>query len=132
MDDTDVWSELTKPAPKPRVRQWLIDNDEAPCLSIPVFAEIRRGLEVPKAAPRRADLLRRLNGLETTYAQRILTFDADAAHVFGALMARRQGEPTLLNLQIAAQTLAADFPVATRNGKDFAWTGVALIDPWTS
>jgi toxin FitB len=128
--DTNVWSELTKPAPNPRVRQWLIDHDEALCLSVLVIAEIRRGLEMPKAAARRTDLLRWLNGLEAAYAPRILGFDADAAHLFGALMARRQGEATLLDLQIAAQAMAADMPVATRNGKDFAWTGVALTDPW--
>jgi toxin FitB len=130
--DTNVWSELTKPAPSQRVCQWLIENDEALCLSVLVIAEIRRGLEMPKAANRRTDLLRWLNGLEATYAPRILPFDADAAHLFGALLARRQGEATLLDLQIAAQAMAADMPVATRNGKDFARTGVALIDPWNA
>lgn len=128
--DTNVWSELTEPAPNPRVTRWLIDNDDRLCLSVLVIAEIRRGLEMPKAQPRRDDLLRWLNGLEAAYADRILPFDADAAHLFGALLARRQGEATLLDLQIAAQAMAADIPVATRNGKDFAWTGAALIDPW--
>lgn len=130
--DTNVWSELTKPAPDPRVRRWLIEHDHALWLSVLVIAEIRRGLEMPKARPRRECLLRWLNGLEATYGSRILTFDADAAHLFGALLARRQGEATLIDLQLAAQAMAADMPIATRNGKDFAWTGVALIDPWAS
>jgi len=130
--DTNVWSELTKPAPDPHVRQWLIENDHALWLSVLVIAEIRRGLEMPKARPRRADLLRWLNGLEATYGNRILTFDADAAHLFGALLARRQGEATLIDLQLAAQAMAADMPIVTRNGKDFAWTGAALIDPWNA
>jgi predicted nucleic acid-binding protein len=130
--DTNVWSELTKPAPDPRVCQWLIEHDHALWLSVLVIAEIRRGLEMPKARPRRADLLRWLNGLEATYNSRILKFDADAAHLFGALLARRQGEATLIDLQLAAQAMAADMPIATRNGKDFAWTGVALIDPWNA
>lgn len=130
--DTNVWSELTKPAPDPRVCQWLIEHDHALWLSVLVIAEIRHGLEMPKAAERRADLLRWLNGLEATYNARILNFDADAAHLFGALLARRQGDATLLDLQIAAQAMAADMPIATRNGKDFAWTGVELIDPWNA
>jgi hypothetical protein len=130
--DTNVWSELTKPAPDPRVRQWLIENDHALWLSVLVIAEIRRGLEMPKARARRTDLLRWLNELEATYGTRILNFDADAAHLFGALLARRQGEATLIDLQLAAQAMAADMPIATRNGKDFAWTGVALIDPWAN
>ncbi|MBX9884904.1 MAG: PIN domain-containing protein [Novosphingobium sp.] len=130
--DTNVWSELTKPAPDPRVRQWLIEHDRALWLSVLVIAEIRRGLEMPKARPRRDSLLRWLNGLEATYTSRILSFDADAAHLFGALLARRQGEASLIDLQLAAQAMAADMPIATRNGKDFAWTGAQLIDPWNA
>lgn len=130
--DTNVWSELTKPAPDPRVCRWLIEHDHALWLSVLVIAEIRRGLEMPKARPRRDSLLRWLNGLEATYGSRILTFDADAAHLFGALLARRQGEATLIDLQLAAQAMAADMPIATRNGKDFAWTGAQLIDPWNA
>lgn len=128
--DTNVWSELTKPAPNPRVRQWLIDHDHELCLSVLVIAEIRRGLEMPKAQARRAGLLGWLNSLEEAYAERILPFDTDAAHLFGALLARRPGEAMLLDIQIAAQAIAADIPVATRNVKDFAWTRAALIDPW--
>ena len=128
--DTNVWSELTKPSPNPRVRDWLIDNDDALWLSVLVIAEIRRGIELPKAQGRRSELLGWLNGLELAFERRILDFDADAAHIFGALMARKQGEATLIDLQIAAQAIAADMPVATRNGKDFAWTGARLVNPW--
>lgn len=129
--DTNVWSELTKPAPDRRVREFLIENDAQLWLSVIVIGEIRRGVENPRAAARRAGLLAWLTGLECNYAERIITFDADMAHLFGALLARRQGEGTLLDLQLAAQGLSHDATVATRNLKDFAWTGVKLIDPWT-
>jgi toxin FitB len=128
--DTNVWSELTKPAPDPRVRDFLIDHDTDLWLSVIVIAEIRRGIENPKAMPRRSDLLHWLNGLEDCYASAILHFDAVMAHLFGALLARRQGEATLLDLQLAAQALAVDATIATRNIKDFTWTGVKLVDPW--
>jgi toxin FitB len=128
--DTNVWSALTKPAPDRRVCDFLIEYDADLWLSVIVIAEIRRGLENPKAAHRRVALLGWLNVLEADYAARILSFDADMAHLFGALLARRQGEATLLDLQVAAQALAHDATVATRNIKDFAWTGVKLVDPW--
>ena len=128
--DTNVWSELTKPTPDRRVRNFLIENDAELWLSVIVIAEIRRGLENPKAARRRQALLEWLKVLEQDYAARVLPFDADMAHLFGALFARRQGKATLLDLQLAAQALARDATIATRNLKDFAWTGVRLIDPW--
>jgi predicted nucleic acid-binding protein len=128
--DTNVWSELTKPAPNACVTNWLIDHDEDLWLSVIVIAEIRRGLEMPKAHSRRDGMLTWLATLEADYATRILPFDADMAHMFGALLARRSGEATLLDVQIAAQALAHDMTLATRNVKDFAWTGVRLVNPW--
>ena len=128
--DSNVWSEQTKPAPDWRVVRWLIDNAPQLALSVIVSAEIRRGIEMPRAEPRREALLAWLNGLEAEYGAQTLAFDADAAHVFGALLARRHGEATLLDLQIAAQALAADMTVATRNVRDFAWTGAKLVNPW--
>jgi toxin FitB len=128
--DTNVWSELTKPVPDKRVAEYLIANDGELWLSVIVIAEIRRGLEMPKAHYRRPVLLAWLEALEADYATRILPFDADMAHMFGALLAQRQGEATLLDLQVAAQALACDATVATRNVKDFAWTGVRVVNPW--
>jgi len=128
--DTNVWSELTKPAPDARVLEFLIEHDARLWLSVIVIGEIRRGVENPKAAHRRAALLAWLYGLERSYSDRIIAFDADMAHLFGALLARREGEGTVLDLQIAAQGLSHDATVATRNVKDFAWTGVKLVDPW--
>jgi toxin FitB len=128
--DTNVWSELTKPAPDRRVTNFLIENDADLWLSVIVIAEIRRGLEMPKAIQRRAALLKWLEALETDYSARILPFDADMAHMFGALLARRGGEAKLLDLQVAAQALACDATVATRNVKDFVGTEVKLVNPW--
>jgi toxin FitB len=128
--DTNAWSELTKPAPDSRVTKFLVENDADLWLSVIVIAEIRRGLEMPKATQRRPVLLTWLEALETDYAARILPFDADMAHMFGALLARRQGEGVLLDLQVAAQALARDATVATRNVRDFEWTGVRLVNPW--
>lgn len=128
--DTNVWSVQASRHPDQRVVDWLIEHDEQLWLSSIVIAEIRFGAELPKAAPFRPILTRWLDGLEQCYADRILYFDADAAHLFGALLARRPETSALLDLQLAAQALAKDMTLATRNVKDFEWTGVKLVNPW--
>ncbi len=94
------------------------------------MAEIRHGIELPKASARRQGLEIWFGRIVRATLTRTLDFDRDAAQVFGALMARRNAETKLLDLQIAAQALAHDIPVATRNVRDFEWTGVKLINPW--
>lgn len=128
--DTNVWSVLASRHPDPQVIEWLTQNDPQLWLSTIVIGEIRYGAELPKAKPFRTTLVTWLQGLEEAFADRTLPFDSDAANLFGALRARRPDATSLLDLQIAAQALTRDCPLATRNVKDFAWTGVKLINPW--
>lgn len=128
--DTNVWSETLKSPPDESVERWLQDNRDQLWLSVIVIAEIRQGVELPKAAAKRPKLEAWLNWLEANNRARILDFDTECGHVFGGLLARRSNEATLLDIQIAAQALAYQIPVATRNVKDFAWTGVRLVNPW--
>ena len=131
--DTNVWSALNRPAQNPQAVRWIDAHAAQSWLSTIVIAEIRLGIENPKAAPRRAALEQWLADLELGYRDRTLAFDAPAAHWFGKLVARRKmenQETKLLDIQLAAQALSRECPVATRNTRDFAWTGVQLIDPW--
>jgi toxin FitB len=128
--DTNVWSVLFSRRPEARVVDWLAEHDSQLWLSTVAIAEMRYGAELPRAQAVRPKILTWLHGLETAYANRILPFDADAAHLFGALRARRPEVTVLLDLQLAAQALVHDATIATRNTRDFAWTGVKLIDPW--
>lgn len=128
--DTNVWSETIKDPCNPRVASWMSDHRDALWLSVIVMAEIRHGIELPKASARRQGLEIWFGRIVRATLTRTLDFDRDAAQVFGALMARRNAETKLLDLQIAAQALAHDIPVATRNVRDFEWTGVKLINPW--
>ena len=131
--DTNVWSALNRPRQNPQVIEWFAGKEQQAWLSVIVIAEIRMGIENPAAEAKRDALTQWLADLETRYADRILAFDRNAAHVFGRLFAQRklqQQETKLLDLQIAAQALAHDVQVATGNVRDFDWTGVKLIDPW--
>ncbi|MGI8974858.1 MAG: PIN domain-containing protein, partial [Gaiella sp.] len=68
------------------------------------------------------------------FPAQVLPFDAGAAALYGDLAAGREraGHPVdALDAQIAAICLCRAAPLATRNAKDFAATGVDLLDPWT-
>lgn len=131
--DTNVWSALNRSEQHPQVRAWIAAHSSETWLSTVVIAEIRMGIENPNAASRRQALSQWLADIELAHAERTLPFDTAAAHLFGKLVARRKlekQETKLLDIQIAAQALSRDCPVATRNTRDFEWTGVRLIDPW--
>ncbi|MET0251000.1 MAG: PIN domain-containing protein [Novosphingobium sp.] len=129
--DTNVWSELTKRQSNPRVVAWLAANQADLRLSALVIAEVRLGCELPRARPIRPMLLAWLGGLEEAYAGRIEVFDERDAHVFGRLAAGRMSDGSLFDLQLAAQAIVRGMAIATRNVRDFAWTGVDVIDPWS-
>lgn len=131
--DTNVWTALNRPSQNRAAVRWIGDHAPQIWLSTIAIAKIRLGIENPKAAPRRIALEQWLADLELGYRERTLVFDTPAAHWFGTLVARRKmekQETKLLDIQIAAQALSRDCPVATRNERDFEWTGVKLIDPW--
>lgn len=130
--DTNVWSELSKRQPEPRVIAWLARNDARLHLSVLVIAELRRGCEMPKAKPFRHMFEAGLADLEAEYSARTECFDVQDAHIFGKLAASRTLGGKTLDVQIAAQAIARNCPLATRNVKDFAWTGVRLINPWVA
>ena len=133
--DTNVWSELAKPEGHPAVLAWLEANDRELALSTLVMAEIQYGIELPKAAPKRPYLELWLKGLEERYWSYVWHFDSHDARAYGRLAAgteAKKRDPQIIDLQIAAQALARNASVATRNMKDFEWTGVPLIDPWSA
>lgn len=128
--DTNVWSETVSRNREPRVIAWLAANEPRLYLSVLVIAEIRAGYEAPRARGFRPRLERWLADLETTFAGRTIPFDRHDAHIFGQLAARRTLGGNALDAQLAAQAIARDMTIATRNVKDFAWTGARLVDPW--
>ena len=133
--DTNVWSALRKPRGQEHVVEWIEQRMDDAWLSVIVTAELRMGVENPKAAAKRPELQRWLEDLEILCADRTLDFDSRSAHIFGVLVARRKlqkQETKILDVQIAAQALANDCPIATGNVRDFEWTGVTVIDPWSA
>ena len=128
--DTNIWSELTKQQSDPRVLAWLAKHEPDLRLSVIVIAEIRTGYELPRARQIRPMLELWLDGLIAAYSDRTEAFDTRDAQIYGQLAAQRTEGSNTLDLQLAAQAIARNIPIATRNVRDFAWTGVKLIDPW--
>lgn len=91
-------------------------------LSTVTIAELSYGLDVDDPVERMARS-RRLERALTVFE--ILPFDADAARLYGTLVAlvRRNGRnprPRRLDLQIAATAAVHELPLLTRNPADFA------------
>ncbi len=135
--DTNVISELMRPTPAEVVVAWF-DAQRAADLAIPAVAvaELRYGVaRLPHGARQRALSARLDVLLSDVLGGRVFAFDADAAAFYGELVASREqaGRPiSAADAQIAATSLARGTALATRNTRDFAGTGVALVDPWAA
>ena len=99
-------------------------------ISVLTMGELRKGV----AARRRTDpvaaerLGNWVDGIETMFADRILPVDATVARIWGELSARRN--LPVIDTLIAATAIASGLTLVTRNTRDVAATGVALVDPW--
>lgn len=102
-------------------------------LPVHVIGELRRGAESLKHRgdlPQAAILEGWLERLLEEYADRILTFDAECAHIWGRLTAANHQNG--IDKQIAAIATLYDLTVVTRNVDHFADTGVRLLNPFAS
>ena len=134
--DTNVVSELMRDVPNTEVLSWM---DERPMrelfVTVVTEAEIRTGIAIlPDGARRRglADAAERT--LRVLFAGRVLPFDSDAARAYADIAAtvRAAGRPiSQSDCQIAAIARSRAMAVVTRNVRDFADTGIEVIDPWT-
>ena len=134
--DTNVVSELLRPAPAQPVEVWLAAQDGATIYFTAVGeAELRHGVAILPAGRRRTALAKAIeNMLEEDFRDRILPFDRAAARAYAAIAAVRRaaGRPiSQFDCQIAAIARVHEAAVATRNTGDYEGCGIDVIDPWT-
>lgn len=129
--DTNIVSETRKRRAAPSVTAFLLAADSlALFISVLTLGELRKGV----AARRRADPMSAdqlgiwVDGIETTFANHILSVDAAVARIWGELSAGRS--LPVIDALIAATAIAGGLTLVTRNTRDVAATGVPLIDPW--
>ncbi|WP_407184922.1 type II toxin-antitoxin system VapC family toxin [Bradyrhizobium centrosematis] len=133
--DTNVLSEVQRPTPSPNVLTWLdtIDEDRA-FISVASIAELRRGVALLEDGRRRTALAAWLaHDLPARFAGRVLPIDHAVAERWGDLMAESRRIGVALSVMggfFAATALVNDLTLVTRNVKDFAAFGVALLNPW--
>jgi predicted nucleic acid-binding protein len=133
--DTNVVSELLRPAPDAQVEAWLAAQVGSTVYFTAVSeAELRHGLARLPAGKRRAALSQAIEGiLEEDFRDRILPFDRAAARAYADIAAKRSaaGRPiSQFDCQIAAIARSKLAAVATRNTADFNGCGIVVIDPW--
>ncbi|NBW45767.1 MAG: type II toxin-antitoxin system VapC family toxin [Betaproteobacteria bacterium] len=135
--DTNVLSELLRPAPAGQVERWLAAQDGTKVYFTTVGeAELRLGAAILSAGKRRAALTTAIEGLlDEDFRDRILPFDRPAARAYATIAAERRAADrpiSQFDCQIAAIARAREATVATRNISDYEGCGIELIDPWTS
>jgi toxin FitB len=132
--DTNVLSEPMRPVPDPRVMDWFNAQDAQDLwITSIVAAELWAGVAKLPVGSRRKDLQEQIEETLREFDGRILSFDEDAAFIYGELVGPLIARRTLyqvLDYQIAAITLVNGGSLATRNIKHFVDTGVPLLNPW--
>ena len=133
--DTNVLSELMKPAPELIVVQWLdAQLDSQVFLPAITKAEIELGIALLPNGKRKDAFTQLAGALFDEFRDRILPFDAGAASCYANLVAtaRKTGRTiSVEDAQIAAITQANRLTLATRNTKDFEFIpDLLIINPW--
>lgn len=133
--DTNVVSELVRPAPSPRVVEWVERRSRLDLyLSVLTIGEIGQGVAAMADGARRERLAQWVaHDLPRQFVGRLLDVTVDVARRWGELngAARRSGRPlpTVDGLLLATADLHG-LTVVTRNVRDIGGRGVEIVDPW--
>jgi toxin FitB len=133
--DTNIPSELTRQRSAPQVERWLDQaNDAELDFSVISLGEIRKGITVLPASQRREGLQEWLDGtLRPWFEGRIFPVTGPIEERWGILSGeyRLQGKQVkVADGLIVATALHHGLTIVTRNVKDFAGFGVAVLNPW--
>jgi hypothetical protein len=134
--DTNVLSELVRPAPDAQVGSWIARQRRTDlCTTAVSEAELAYGLALLPRGRRRDALVEAVARLlREGLGGRVLPFDRTAAAVFGEFAAHRRvaGRPVATaDAQIAAIARACGASLlATRDTGGMEGCGVVLADPW--
>ena len=129
--DTNVLSETRKRHPDGGVMAFLSAADAAGLfLSVLALGELRKGVEAKRRSDEDAAIRLGIwvDGIETTFGDRLLPINASIARRWGELSAGRS--LPVVDTLISATALAYDLTLVTRNTRGFEVTNVPLVDPW--
>lgn len=135
--DSNVVSELMRPAPEPRVVEWVDAQPAADVwISAVTVGEIRLGLALLPDGRRKERLARLAEAMfRQDFSDSCLSYDMPAAAEYAAIVATRTrlGRPiSVEDAQIAAIARSGGLELATRNTNDFSDIDrLPLLNPWT-
>lgn len=134
--DTNVLSELLRPAPAQQVLHWLSAQPRASVFTASIVrAEILYGICLLPDGRRKTGLMdAALAIFSEDLAGQVLSFDSSAADAYAGIAAARKsaGRPiSQIDAMIAAMARSRGASLATRNVKDFEDCGIVVYDPWT-
>jgi tRNA(fMet)-specific endonuclease VapC len=134
--DTCLISELVAKQPNQKVLDWVdAQIPETLYLSVITIGEIAKGICKLTPSKRKESLTTWLNEtLPNRFENRILTLDVSTMVLWGNLVGQleQNGRPLpAMDSLIAAIALQYSLSLVTRNEKDFAGTGVVIINPWS-
>ncbi len=129
--DANVLSETTRLQPDEKVVEWLREHQSELAVDPIVLGEIRFGILLLPNGARRRKLEKWFElGVEKVHC---LQWDSSTGLRWGQLLAelRKKGRAMQIkDSMIAATALKHGLMIATRNEKDFAATGLKIIDPF--
>lgn len=133
--DTNVVSELMKPAPAAAVARWIADQPATTLYTTSITqAEILHGIMLLPAGKRRSALEAAAEAMfDEDFGGRVLPFGGEAARAYAQIAAQRRRSGRAISnfdAQIAAIARSARAPVATRNVNDYEGCGVRVLNPW--
>lgn len=133
--DTCVLSETTKKHPDEGLVAWLrVQKTEQLFITTFTLGELRKGIERLAEGTKKHQLMLWLAKLTDTYQQRFLDFDPESAMIWGTLCAdcETSGHPLpVIDALIASCALRFGCTLVTRNEKDYRFTGVPVLNPWS-
>jgi predicted nucleic acid-binding protein len=129
--DANVLSEPTKPAPDPRVVEWLRTHEADIAVDPVILGELRFGILILPKGKKRTALERWFDaGAGRLHC---LPWEADTGLKWAELLARLRKNGKTMPIKdslIAATAVVHGLAVATRNRVDFAKAGVQVVDPF--
>lgn len=131
--DSSVVSELMRPAPSTGLVSWL-DRHAGNC-ALPTIAifEVRAGINTMPPGRRRDELMGAFERIVARFGPRVVSFDRSSAEMAAELagVSANAGRTMMAgDVQIAGIAGVYGLTLVTRNVKDFAATGIDLVNPW--
>lgn len=132
--DTCVVSELRKPRPDSKVVAELRSyGSESYHLSIITMGELCKGIAALADIAKKEKIMQWYQQLERQFADRIFPVDREVAVLWGEMAGSMQRRGKVLATAdglIAATAQTHRLTLVTRNTRDFADTGIKLLNPW--